>query len=217
MFRDRLDDAEAVAERCRSFGGRAAAFRCDVADEDQVVAAFTAAEQQLGSIDALVTSAGVGAPPARVEAFTAERIQRVLGVNVLGSILCAREAIRRLSTTHGGEGGAIVFVSSSASRLGSAGEYVDDAASKGAIDTLTVGLAREVAADGIRVNAVRPGIVRTDIHASGGDPGRPDRLGPSIPMGRIGEPPEVARAITWLLSDEASYVTGAIVDVSGGR
>ena len=153
----------------------------------------------------------------RVDGLTAGRVERVLAVNVVGALLCAREAVRRLSTAHGGPGGSIVLVSSAAARLGGAGEYVDYAASKGAVDTITVGLAREVASEGIRVNAVRPGVVRTEIHASGGDPGRADRVGASVPIGRAGEPEEVARAILWLLSDEAAYVTGAILDVSGGR
>jgi NAD(P)-dependent dehydrogenase (short-subunit alcohol dehydrogenase family) len=216
-YRERLDAAQGVIERCRAVGRRADCFRADVGREDDVVAMFSAVEEELGPIEALVVSAGVVGPQARVETFTAERVQRVLTINVVGSLLCAREAIRRMSTRHGGSGGSIVFLSSAASRLGSPGEYVDYAASKGAIDSLTVGLAREVASDGIRVNAVRPGIVRTDIHAAGGDPTRAERLGPSIPLGRVGEPEEIASTIVWLLSDEASYVTGALIDVSGGR
>jgi NAD(P)-dependent dehydrogenase (short-subunit alcohol dehydrogenase family) len=153
----------------------------------------------------------------RVEAMTAERLQRVLATNVTGAFICAREAIMRMSTRHGGRGGGIVNLSSRAALLGAAGEYVDYAASKAAIEALTVGLSREVAAEGIRVNAVRPGVIRTDIHASGGEPGRIDRVKPTVPMQRGGEPEEVASAILWLLSDEASYTTGAFIDVSGGR
>jgi NAD(P)-dependent dehydrogenase (short-subunit alcohol dehydrogenase family) len=216
-YRDRLDAATEVVKACRAFGRRSAFFRADIGREDDVVEMFSGVEEDLGSIEALVVSAAVVGPQARVETFTAERVQRVLTINVVGSLLCAREAIRRMSTRHAGFGGSIVFLSSAASRLGSPGEYVDYAASKGAIDSLTVGLAREVASDGIRVNAVRPGIVRTDIHATGGDPTRAERLGPSIPIGRVGEPEEIAHTIAWLLSNEASYVTGALVDVSGGR
>ncbi|MFN2505475.1 MAG: SDR family oxidoreductase, partial [Acidimicrobiales bacterium] len=216
-YLERGAEAEEVADRCRSVGGRAVALQADVADEQQVVDVFAEVDRQLGPLRALVVNAGIVAPQGRVETFSAERVQRVLAVNVVGAFMCAREAIRRLSTAHAGAGGAVVFVSSRASVLGSPGEYVDYAASKGAVDTMTVGLAREVAGEGIRVNAVRPGLIRTEIHGSGGDPGRADRLGPSIPMGRPGEPDEVARAILWLLSDEASYVTGALVDIGGGR
>jgi NAD(P)-dependent dehydrogenase (short-subunit alcohol dehydrogenase family) len=164
-----------------------------------------------------VANAGIVAPPSRVDGIDAVRVARLLAVNVTGTLLCAREAVRRLSTRYGGPGGSIVLVSSAAARLGGAGEYVDYAATKGAVDTIAVGLAREVAAEGIRVNAVRPGVVLTEIHASGGQPDRAERVGPTVPMGRAGQPDEIARAIVWLLSEEASYVTGAILDVTGGR
>jgi NAD(P)-dependent dehydrogenase (short-subunit alcohol dehydrogenase family) len=166
---------------------------------------------------ALVNNAGILERHARLDEMQAARFERVFATNITGAFLCAREAVRRMSTRHGGKGGAIVNVSSMASTLGSPGEYVDYAASKGAIDSLTIGLAREVAEEGIRVNAVRPGVIRTEIHASGGEPGRVDRVKAAVPMKRGGEPEEVARAILWLLSDEASYSTGAFIDVSGGR
>lgn len=196
------------------------AVAADVAHEDAVVRLFETFEtvdRELGTLTALVNSAGMLERQMRVETMDAARISRVLATNVTGTLLCAREAIRRMSTAHGGRGGAIVNVSSMAARLGGPGEYVDYAASKGAVDTLTMGLAQEVAQEGIRVNAVRPGIVYTDIHASGGEPGRVDRVKAFVPMRRGGQPEEVARAILWLLSDEASYSTGAFIDVSGGR
>lgn len=215
-YRSDVVAAEMVVERCRGAGRRAIAVAADVSREDDVVALFEAGTS-LGQPDALVNSAGVVARQARVDEMTFDRLQRMFSVNVVGSFLCAREAVRRMSQRHGGHGGAIVNVSSAASRLGSAGEYVDYAASKGAIDTMTLGLAREVAGEGIRVNAVRPGLITTDIHASGGQPDRALRLAPMTPMARPGEPSEVAYAIAWLCSDEASYVTGALLDVSGGR
>ena len=178
---------------------------------------FEACDRSLGPLTALVNNAGIVAQPSRVKAMDAARLQRMFATNVIGAFLCAREAIRRLSKKHGGKGGAIVNVSSGAARLGSPGEWVDYAASKGAIDTMTLGLAKELAEDGIRVNCVRPGFVNTGIHAGAGEPDRIDRLRDSIPMKRGGEPEEVARAILWLLSDEASYSTGAILDVTGGR
>ena len=197
-------------------GVQAVAVRCDVRNEAEVVALFAAADD-LGPLRALVNNAGITGPKARLDELTAARIEDLLAVNVLGSFLCAREAVRRMSTDHGGAGGAIVNVSSAAARLGSPGEYIDYAATKGAIDTMTLGLAKEVAREGIRVNAVRPGLIKTDIHASGGQPDRVEERRDSVPMGRGGEALEVAQAIAWLCSDEAAYVTGALLDVSGGR
>jgi NAD(P)-dependent dehydrogenase (short-subunit alcohol dehydrogenase family) len=214
--RDR-DAADALAQEIAGAGGRAIAVRADVAEEKDVLALFGECDRALGPLTALVNNAGIVDRQARVDAMDAARLQRMFSINVVGAFLCAREAIRRMSTQHGGKGGAIVNVSSAAARLGSPGEYVDYAASKGAIDTMTLGLAKELAADGIRVNAVRPGFVHTDIHASGGQPNRIERLRDGIPMKRGGRPEEVARAVLWLLSDEASYATGAILDVTGGR
>jgi NAD(P)-dependent dehydrogenase (short-subunit alcohol dehydrogenase family) len=211
------DAAGAVAARCQALGARAIAVAADVSREAEVVGMFAAVDASLGPMGALVNSAGVVDRPVRVADMTAERIVRMFAVNVVGSFLCAREAVRRMSTRTGGPGGAIVNVSSAASRLGSPAEYVDYAASKGAIDTMTVGLAREVADEGIRVNAVRPGLIATDIHASGGQPDRVGRLAPLVPMQRGGTALEVAHAIAWLCSAEASYVTGALLDVAGGR
>jgi len=209
--------ADALVDAIRAGGARAIAVPGDVAVEADVVRLFQTVDAELGRITALVNNAGILERQMRVETMDAARLNRVFATNVTGSFLCAREAIRRMSTQRGGQGGAIVNVSSAASRLGSPGEYVDYAASKGAIDTLTIGLAREVATEGIRVNAVRPGVIHTDIHASGGDPGRPERVRSAIPMQRVGDAEEVARAILWLLSEEASYTTGAILDVTGGR
>lgn len=209
--------AAAVVGACQAAGARAVAVAADVSSEQEVVAMFVAVDRCLGPVAALVNSAGIVDQRARVDEMTAARVTQMFAVNVVGSFLCAREALRRLSTRHGGAGGAIVNVSSAASRLGSPGEYVDYAASKGAIDTMTVGLAREVAGEGVRVNAVRPGLIATGIHARGGQPDRLARLVPLIPMGRGGEVREVAAAIAWLCSDEASYVTGSLLDVSGGR
>ncbi|WNV75440.1 SDR family oxidoreductase [Geodermatophilus sp. DSM 44513] len=214
------DDARAAAEVVGDIvaaGGQAMAARADVSVEDDVLDAFADAETTLGPVTGLVANAGIVGQRARVDELTAERVQRVLAVNVLGAILCCREAVRRMSTRHGGPGGPIVLVSSAASRLGSPGEYVDYAASKGAVDTLGVGLAREVAAEGVRVNVVRPGIIDTDIHASGGQPDRVDRLGPAVPMGRAGTAEEVAAAVVWLLGEDAGYCTGSLLDVAGGR
>ena len=210
------DAAEGVARDIESSGGRAKAVPGDIAKEADVVRLFDEAAK-LGTVRALVNNAGILERQARLDEMEAARFERVFTTNITGAFLCAREAVRRMSTRHGGAGGAIVNVSSMASRLGSPGEYVDYAASKGAIDSLTIGLAREVAAEGIRVNAVRPGIIATEIHASGGEPGRVERLKSVVPMKRGGEPDEVARAILWFLSEESSYCTGTSVDVSGGR
>jgi NAD(P)-dependent dehydrogenase (short-subunit alcohol dehydrogenase family) len=209
--------AEALVRGIRESGGRAIAVQGDVSRGADVARLFEAVERELGTPSVLVNSAGVVDRKARVDEMHEERIRRILGVNVVGSMLCAAEAVRRMSTARGGAGGSIVNVSSAAARHGSPGEYVDYAASKGAIDTFTIGLAREVAAEGIRVNAVRPGIITTGIHASGGDPDRAQRMAPALPMQRPGTPVEVARAILWLASSAASYCTGAILDVAGGR
>jgi NAD(P)-dependent dehydrogenase (short-subunit alcohol dehydrogenase family) len=215
-LRDRAA-AEAVAQDIRADGGGAIAVPGDVAEEDEVLRLFQECDRSLGPLTALVNNAGIVARQARVEAMDAERLRRMFAVNVVGAFLCAREAIKRMSTRHGGKGGAIVNVSSGAARLGSPGEWVDYAASKGAIDTMTLGLAKELAADRIRVNCVRPGFVNTGIHAAAGEANRIERFRDGIPMKRGGEPEEVARAILWLLSEEASYSTGAILDVTGGR
>jgi NAD(P)-dependent dehydrogenase (short-subunit alcohol dehydrogenase family) len=216
-YRHRADSATEVARRCLAMGVRACAVQADVSREADVLALFAAVDSQFGSLRALVNNAGIVDRPARVADLSAERIERMLQVNVLSAFLCAREAVRRMSTDHGGAGGAIVNVSSRAATLGSPGEYVHYAASKAAVDTLTIGLAAEVAQQGIRVNAVRPGIIDTEIHASGGQPDRAERLRDRIPMRRPGRPEEIADAILWLLSDRASYVTGACIDVGGGR
>ncbi|BEV14877.1 SDR family oxidoreductase [Herbaspirillum sp. DW155] len=209
--------AESVASQIRAAGGRAITVAGDVSKEEDVLRLFTTTDQELGRVTALVNNAGILEHQSRLDAMSAERITRVLVANVTGSLLCAREAVKRMSTRHGGQGGAIVNLSSMAAKLGGPGEYVDYAASKGAIDAFTVGLAKEVAAEGIRVNAVRPGLIYTDIHASGGEAGRVDRLKDAVPMKRGGTAGEVANAILWLLSDESSYATGTFIDVSGGR
>jgi NAD(P)-dependent dehydrogenase (short-subunit alcohol dehydrogenase family) len=209
--------ADEVVRRIRARGGNAIAVQADVADEAQVMAMFDKVDAKLGRISALVNSAGVVDQACRVADMRLERLRRMLDTNVLGSMLCAREAVRRMSTRYGGEGGSIVNLSSVAATLGSPGQYVDYAASKGAIDSFTLGLAREVAAEGVRVNAVRPGIIDTEIHASGGQPDRAERLGPAVPMQRAGRADEVAASIVWLLSPQASYTTGALLDVAGGR
>ena len=211
------DAADAVVAEIEASGGRAIAVAADVASESAVVNLFNSVDERLGTLTALVNNVGILETQMRVDEMDAARLNRIFAANVTSCFLCAREAVRRMSSRHGGSGGAIVNVSSAASRLGSAGEYVDYAASKGAIDTLTIGLSREVAEEGIRVNAVRPGFIYTDIHASGGEPGRVDRVKDSVPMKRGGRPEEVANAIMWLLSDEASYATGTFIDLAGGR
>jgi len=209
--------AEKVVGDIEAAGGRAVSIQADVSEEQDVLRLFETVDRSLGTVTALVNNAGILETQMRVADMTAERLNRVFRINVTGSFLCAREAIRRMSIRSGGPGGAIVNLSSGASRLGAPGEYVDYAASKGAIDTLTIGLSKEIAEEGIRVNAVRPGFIYTDIHASGGEPGRVDRVKAFVPMKRGGTPEEVAHAIIWLLSDEASYITGSIIDITGGR
>ncbi|HMF94802.1 MAG TPA: SDR family oxidoreductase [Vicinamibacterales bacterium] len=216
-YRAKRDAAERIVGDIAASGGSAIAVGADVASEVDVERLFATVDTQLGRVTALVNNAGILERQARVEQIDAARIDRVFATNVRGAFLCAREAVRRMSTARGGGGGGIVNVSSRAAQLGAPGEYVDYAASKAALDALTIGLGREVAAEGIRVNAVRAGIIYTDIHADGGEPGRVDRLAPTLPMQRGGDAIEVARAILWLLSDEASYSTGSFVDVAGGR
>jgi NAD(P)-dependent dehydrogenase (short-subunit alcohol dehydrogenase family) len=208
--------ADEVVAEIEGKNGKAIAVKCDVAQESDILALFKAADQ-FGTLGALVNNAGIVGPSQRVEDMPAERIQRMMAVNVTGSMLCAREAVKRMSTRHGGKGGVIVNLSSVAARLGSPNTYVDYAASKGAIDSFTVGLGYEVAGEGIRVAAIRPGLIDTDIHASGGEPDRAHRLAHMVPMKRVGTADEIANAIVWLMSDDASYVTSAILDVSGGR
>ena len=214
----RSDDAAAAEaeHECVARGATVHTIRADVSREHDVLAMFHAIDE-IGSLRALVNNAGIVGPKTRVDELTVERLQTMFAVNVFGTIVCSREAVRRMSTRHGGAGGRIVNVSSAAARLGSPGEYVDYAAAKGAIDTFTVGLAKEVAEEGILVNAVRPGLVDTDIHASGGQPDRAERLRPLIPLQRVGTAPEIAAVIAFLCSDAASYLCGALIDVSGGR
>jgi NAD(P)-dependent dehydrogenase (short-subunit alcohol dehydrogenase family) len=208
--------AEAVVTACQAAGRRAVAVRADVSREADVLALFERVDHELGTVGVLVNNAGIVDVRARVDEMGLERLERMMAVNVVGPFLCAREAVRRMSTRHGGSGGVIVNVSSAASRLGSPGQYVDYAASKGALDTMTLGLAREVSGEGIRVNCVRPGIIDTDIHASGGQPDKAAERGPYSPIGRAGRAVEIAEAVAWLCSDAASYVTGAVLDVTGG-
>jgi NAD(P)-dependent dehydrogenase (short-subunit alcohol dehydrogenase family) len=209
--------ADEVVAAIEGKNGKAIAVKCDVAEESDILRMFEAADKS-GTLGALVNNGGiVGKSGVRVDEMSAERIQRVMAVNVTGSILCAREAVKRMSTKHGGKGGVIVNISSVAAKLGSANTYVDYAASKGAIDSFTLGLGQEVANEGIRVAGIRPGLIDTDIHASGGEPDRAHRLAHMVPMKRVGQAEEIANAIVWLLSDEASYVTSATLDVSGGR
>jgi NAD(P)-dependent dehydrogenase (short-subunit alcohol dehydrogenase family) len=216
-YQSNREAADAVVRDIERSNGRAIAIAADVSREADVLRLFDEVDRSLGRVSALVNNAGVVDRSARVESITAERLARMFAINVAGSFLCAREAVKRMSRRHGGAGGAIVNLSSIAAKLGGAGDYVDYAAAKGAIDTFTVGLAREVGAEGIRVNAVRPGVIRTEIHATSGDPGRAERIGATAPLARAGEADEVARAVLWLLSAEASYISGAILDVSGGR
>lgn len=209
--------AQEVVDEIRAKGGKALAIQADIADETQVVAMFKKIAEQMGPLSALVNNAGILFQQTTIENLSAERINQVLSTNVTGYFLCCREAVKVMSKKHGGQGGAIVNVSSAASRLGAPGEYVDYAASKGAVDTLTIGLSLEVAPYGMRVNCVRPGLIYTEMHASGGEPGRVDRLKDNLPMRRGGQSEEVAQGIAWLLSDAASYVTGSFIDLAGGR
>jgi NAD(P)-dependent dehydrogenase (short-subunit alcohol dehydrogenase family) len=209
--------ADEVVRAIRDRGGRAMSVQADVGDEAQVKAMFEKVDAKFGRLDALVNNAGVVDVQARVDGMSVARLERMLRINVIGSFICAREAVRRMSTKHGGSGGAIVNLSSAAARLGSPGQYVDYAASKGAIDSFTIGLSKEVADEGIRVNAVRPGLIDTEIHASGGMPDRAFQLAATVPMKRTGSAQEVANGIVWLLTEEASYVTGTFLDISGGR
>lgn len=211
------DAANAVVQQIQSLGGTAIAVQADVADEAQVLAMYQQIDTALGPVTALVNNAGVVDVASRVDQMDWARLRRMFDINVLGTFVCTREALKRMSTRHGGAGGAIVNISSVAARLGGPGQYVDYAASKGAIDTFTIGLAKEVATEGVRVNAVRPGIIETDIHASGGEPDRARQMAPMVPMQRAGSADEVATAIVWLLTDQASYVSGAFIDVAGGR
>ncbi|WP_325435749.1 SDR family oxidoreductase [Pseudomonas nitroreducens] len=216
-YRREREAAEALVAQITGAGGKARAFAADVANESDVLQLFREVDEAFGHVDVLVNNAGILERQMRLEDMDVARLQRVFAVNVAGTFLCCREAIKRMARKHGGNGGSIVNVSSMASRLGSPNEYIDYAAAKGAVDSLTIGLAKEVAAEGIRVNAVRPGLIKTEIHASGGEPGRVERLQAAIPLGRGGEAEEVARAILFLASDESSYSTGSFVDVSGGR
>ncbi|HEY0295629.1 MAG TPA: SDR family oxidoreductase [Bordetella sp.] len=216
-YHQRREPAEAVVQAIRAAGGTALAVQADVAREDRILALFGQVDEAFGRLDVLVNNAGVLDLQTTVEQMSAARIGRILATNVLGPFLCCREAVRRMAPRHGGRGGAIVNVSSMAARLGSPNEYVDYAASKGAVDTLTIGLAKEVAGDGIRVNGVRPGLIHTGMHASGGEPGRVGRMKDGIPLKRGGTAEEVANAVLWLCSDEAAYTTGSFIDVAGGR
>ena len=216
-YRQNQTAAHRVVQEIEQQGGTAIALAADISQETDVVQLFEAVDQQLGPVTALVNNAGILEQQMRVDNMDAARLNRIFAANITGSFLCAREAVKRMSSKYSGSGGAIVNVSSIAARAGSPGEYVDYAASKGAIDAMTIGLSKEVAAEGIRVNAVRPGFIYTDIHASGGEPNRVDRVKQFVPMQRGGHAEEVAQAILWLLSDEASYTTGTFIDIAGGR
>ena len=216
-YRQRVAEAEQMVAEIEALGGSAFAVQADIAIEAEVVRMFQQLDQQTGNLRVLVNNAGILFTQCRVEDLDAERIQRVFATNVTGTLICCREAVKRMSTGHGGQGGSIINVSSAAARLGAPGEYVDYAASKGAMDTLTKGLSLEVAAQGIRVNSVRPGLIYTEMHADGGEPGRVDRVASSLPMQRGGQAEEIAAAIIWLASDAASYVTGTFIDAAGGR
>ncbi|MBT0623206.1 SDR family oxidoreductase [Pseudomonas fluorescens] len=209
--------ALAVANDVKAAGRRALAVRADSAKPEQVAALFAAIDREFGRVDVLVNNAGILGPQSRLEDLDFARMQRIFAVNAIGPMLCAQQAVKRMSHRHNGRGGVVINVSSGAARLGSPNEYIDYAASKGALETFTIGFAKEVARDGIRVNCIRPGHIYTDMHASGGEPGRVDRVKDSIPMGRGGQPEEVARAILWLASDEASFITGTFLDVTGGK
>jgi NAD(P)-dependent dehydrogenase (short-subunit alcohol dehydrogenase family) len=209
--------AQEVVSQIVAAGGRAVAIQGDVAREEDVLRLFETAERELGPLRGVVNNAAITGGFARVEEVTADTLSQVLAVNVQGTILCAREALRRMSLRHGGSGGSIVNISSLAARTGGSGEWVHYAASKGAVDTFTIGMAREVASEGVRVNAVSPGITETDLHATNGDPGRPARIAPTVPMQRAGRPNEIAEGVLWLLSDAASYTTGSILEIGGGR
>lgn len=216
-YRSNRDAALATVASIESAGGRAVAVQADVSNEADVLRLFNTVDAELGNLSVLVNNAAILDRQMRVDEMDSVRLTRILATNVVGAFICAREAVRRMSYRHGGQGGAIVNVSSAASRLGSPGEYVDYAASKGAVDTLTIGLAKEVAGEGIRVNAVRPGFIYTDMHASGGEPERVDRIKASLPMQRGGTAEEVAEAILWLASPQASYSTGTFIELAGGR
>ncbi|MBS7690068.1 SDR family oxidoreductase [Pseudomonas lalucatii] len=216
-YRRQRETAEALAAELVAAGGRAIAVQADVAEEQQVVQLFAEIDRQFGRLDVLVNNAGMLETQMRLDQMDGPRLQRVFAANVFGSFYCAREAVKRMSTRHGGQGGAIVNLSSIAARLGAPDEYIDYAAAKGAIDSMTLGLAKEVAGEGIRVNAVRPGVIDTEIHASGGEPARVARVSRGVPMGRGGQAEEVAEAILWLAGEQASYTSGALLDVSGGR
>jgi NAD(P)-dependent dehydrogenase (short-subunit alcohol dehydrogenase family) len=216
-FHHRQDAAQSLLEELENAGTQAIAVAADVSDEAQVTRLFAAIDDEFGRLDVLVNNAGMLERQMRLDEMDAARLARVFAVNVIGSFLCAREAVKRMSTRHGGNGGAIVNVSSIAAKLGAPHEYIDYAAAKGAVDSMTLGLAKEVAAEGIRVNAVRPSVIDTEIHASGGEPGRIERVKASVPMGRGGRAEKVAEAILWLASDKASYASGALLDISGGR